>query len=169
MRRRRRRSEVFHYPVPIGGHPGHGYIDVDGREQWFHPADRDLRDLYLAAAQSTLLTFKELYNAMAQVVFGANDAHSNGLDRSAWKKLKRKIAAGYAEAKQDAALLKLPLPLEEAVAIWKRSCEALRLIAELTGDPAERQAILNDVAESERRMSERIELHRQRYEERRSA
>ena len=60
-------------------------------------------------------------------------------------------------------------PGPEAFEIWERSCDQLRLIADLVRDPAKREAILEQVAESERRMADRIALHRQQYEERKAA
>jgi hypothetical protein len=82
--------------------------------------------------------------------------------------VRRLWAEKIAEARRDADLLKLPLPVEEAFSIWQRSCAGLRLVAENDPNPEKRQALLDAVAESERRMAERIELHVRKYEERKN-
>jgi hypothetical protein len=82
--------------------------------------------------------------------------------------VRRLWAEKIAEARRDADLLKLPLPVEEACSIWQRSCAGLRLVAENDPNPEKRQALLDAVAESERRMAERIELHVRKYEERKN-
>jgi hypothetical protein len=73
-----------------------------------------------------------------------------------------------AEAKTDATLLGLPLPFAEAVAVWQRSCAHMRLAADLDPDPDRRQALHDLVDASERRMAERLALHRQRHEARKN-
>jgi hypothetical protein len=129
-RRRSRKSEVVCWPVPIGDHC---YRDVNGNIVDLGHDLPGVRDLYLAVARSTLTTFQEIFEAMYEIVYDPRGSHHEG--PSAWQKLRRKIVAGHEEAKRDAALLKLPLPVEEAFAIWRRSCDNLRLCADLTPDP----------------------------------
>jgi hypothetical protein len=150
---RRHRELIFpHATSPTS------YRDVTGNEVVFDPVidDDPERDcaLFLAVAQSTLANFSKIWNAMTLIV---DDRKSN---------VRRLWAEKIAEARRDADLLKLPLPVEEAFAIWQRSCAGLRLVAENDPNLSRRQELLDVVAESERRMAERMELHVRKYEER---
>jgi hypothetical protein len=60
------------------------------------------------------------------------------------------------QAKVDAAVLKVGAPVEDAFAIWQRSCSGLRLLAELDPDRSRAQQLLDDVVKSEARMNEMI-------------
>jgi hypothetical protein len=124
------------------------------------------RDLFLAVAQSTLCNFQEIWITMAHIVYGPPD--HRGAFHTIPPQIKQLLAEKMAEAKTDAALLEMPLPFAEALAVWQRSCAHMRLAADLTADPDRRQALLDVVAASERRMEERLALHRQRYEERKN-
>ena len=57
-----------------------------------------------------------------------------------------------AEAKRDRDLLKLPLPVDEALAIWVRERDRLRHVASLITDPAKRQRIVAFLEEQEAAM-----------------
>lgn len=133
------------------------YIDIDGREPCFGGDDQEFfRDLFLAVAQATLLNFGQIWCAMELAIDKRKDDA-----RQLW-------AERFAEAKTDAALLRLPLPVEEAFEIWRRSCAGLRFVAENDPDPEKRQELLDAVAQSEARMAERIEQHIQKYETRKN-
>ena len=142
------------------------YTDVDGREVMFTGDDPTLdRDLYLAVAQSTLANFREIFDAMTAILYPhcPPDGPFDSPD------IKQFLAEKTTEARTDAALLKLRLPVEEAFAIWQRSCAGLRLCASLEPDPVKRRELLDAVSQSEARMSERCEQHLRRYEERKAA
>ena len=111
------------YPHAVGPN---AYIDVDNSAVIFTGDDPTLdRDLYLAVAQSTLANFREIFTAMTAIVYphcppeGPFDAPD----------IKQLLAEKTNEASTDAALLKFQLPVEEAFAIWQRSCADLRLCA----------------------------------------
>jgi hypothetical protein len=147
-------------PYAVGSN---AYIDVDGRAVIFTGDDPTLdRDLYLACAQSTLANFREIFSVMTAILF----PHCPPEGPFEPMNVKKLLAEKMAEAKTDAALLNFPLPVAEAYAVWQRSCAHLRLCADLTPNPAERQELLDAIAESERRMEERIALHVRKYEER---
>jgi hypothetical protein len=162
----RRHRPVICYPTAIDAV---SYRQSDGEIISFrgsgYPDKTLMRDLYLAVAQNTFMTCEEIFHAMLEIVCDPENA-ARGKFTSASPKIQRQIAAGHAQAKADAEALNLPLSGPEAFEIWERSCDQLRLVADLIPDPAKRQAILEQVEESERRMAARIELHRQRYEER---
>jgi hypothetical protein len=150
------------FPHAIGRN---AYIDVDGRAVIFEGDDpTGDRDLYLAVAQSTLLNFRRIFDAMTAILY----PHCPPDGPFEPPDIKRLLADKTAEAQSDAALLKLPLPVEEAFEIWKRSCDGLRLCAELDPDPVKRQELLDAVAASERRMAQRCEQHIQKYEARKN-
>jgi hypothetical protein len=101
---RRHRELIFpHATSPTS------YRDVTGNEVVFDPVidDDPERDcaLFLAVAQSTLANFSKIWNAMTLIV---DDRKSN---------VRRLWAEKIAEARRDADLLKLPLPVEEAFAL----------------------------------------------------
>jgi hypothetical protein len=151
-------------PYAVGSN---AYIDVDNRAVIFEGDDpTGDRDLYLAVARSTLLNFRRIFDAMTAIVYP--HCPPDGPFEPVPPNVKKLIADGMAEAQTHAALLKLPLPVDEAYQIWARSCAHLRLCAELAPNPAERQELLDAVAASERRMAERIELHVRKYEERKN-
>jgi hypothetical protein len=151
------------FPHAIGRN---AYIDVDGRAVIFEGDDpTGDRDLYLAVAQSSLLNFLEIFTAMTAIVY----PHCPPGGPFEPPDIKQLLVEKMREAQRDAALLKRPLPVEEAFEVWKRSCDGLRLCAELDPNPEKRQELLDAVAASERRMAERMELHLRRYEDRKAA
>ena len=147
------------------------YRDVNGMVVTFRPPscvsdpERE-RDLFLAVAQATLCNFGEIWITMAHLVWGLPD--HRGVFHSTPPEIKQLLAEKIAEAKTDEALLHLPLPLGEAVAVWQRSCAHLRLAADLEPDPDRRQALHDLVDASERRMEERMEDHVRKYEARKN-
>jgi hypothetical protein len=162
---RRKRNELS-WPHAVGDYC---YSDVNGSIVSFR-AMRDPeveRDLFLAVAQSTLLNFKEIWRAMALIVFP--DQRPDGTLHAVPPKIKHLLDEKMIEAKADAELLKLPLSVSEAYAVWARSCDHMYLAADLTRDSDRRKAILEAVAASERRMEERIALHVRRHKERKGA
>jgi hypothetical protein len=139
------------YPHPVGAN---AYIDVDGRAVIFTGDDpTGDRDLYLAVAQSTLCNFLEIFSVMTAIVYP--DAPPGGPYTPTPPRLNRVIE----QAKVDAAVLKIGAPVEEAFAIWQRSCSGLRLLAEHDPDPERAQQLLDDVVKSEARMNEMIARH----------
>jgi hypothetical protein len=72
-----------------------------------YPDKTLMRDLYLAVAQNTLMTCEEIFRAMLEIVCDPESA-ARGKFTSASPEVKRQIAAGHAEAKANAELLKLP-------------------------------------------------------------
>jgi hypothetical protein len=103
---------------------------------------------------------------MAHLVYGQPD--HRGAFHTVPPKIKQLLDEKMIEAKTDAVLLGLPLPFAEAVAVWQRSGAHMRLAADLALDPDRRQSLLDLVSASERRMEERLALHRQRHEERKN-
>jgi hypothetical protein len=135
------------------------YCDVDGNDVFFTGDDPvGDRDLYLAVAQSTLLNFLEIFTVMTAIIYP--DAPPGGPYTPTPPSLNRVIE----QAKCDASVLKCGAPIEEAFAIWQRSCSGLRLLASHDPNPTSRQAMLDAVAASEARMDAAI----QKYEERKA-
>jgi hypothetical protein len=151
------------FPYAVGRN---AYIDVDNRAVIFTGDDpTGDRDLYLAIAQATLCNFWEIFSVMAAIVYP--HCPPEGPFEFVPPQIKERLREGMTQARKDEMrLTRFTIPVTEAFEIWARSCSALRFSAEIEPDPQKRQAILDTVAESERRMEARMELHRQRYEER---
>ena len=169
LRRRRQQPPVFHYPRALNHrNGGYGYVDIDGNEIWFKGDDQEMyRDLYLAVAQSTLVNFREIWNAMVLIIYG-NEAEEGAFAQptpTMPSTIKKLFAEKAEQAKCDASVLTCGAPLEEAFAIWQRSGDGLRLLAEHDPNPARAQQLFAEVAESEARMDAVIQKHCHRESE----
>jgi hypothetical protein len=153
----RRRKLI--YPYATGRH---SYVDPTGQENTFVGDDPEVyRDLYLAVAQSTLATHKEIWEAAHMIAFGPSARTPYGWSTNTPEELKQPIA----ESRRDSASLDRPnLPLSELIDIWERSLTHLRLLAKHCHKREDREAILEQVADSERRMAERVGRYRARVE-----
>ena len=151
------------YPYASGPH---SYVDPTGREITFRGDDPEIyRDLYLAVSQSTLATFKEIWELAHLIAFGPGAKNPDG----SWTtNIPPELKQPIAQAKRDAVSIDRPdLPLPEAFDIWERACAHLRLLAEHCPKPADRDDILKKVAESERRMEESYAKYQRKMEEKR--
>jgi hypothetical protein len=155
--KRRGRRKALIYPYASGPH---SYVDPSGHEATFHGDTPEVfRDLYLAVSQSTLATFKEIWEVAHMIAYGPECRNPDG----SWT-LNKKLKQSFAQSKNDAVSLDRPnLPLSDLIDIWERSCAHLRLLAEHY--PAERDAILKKVEESERRLAELTAKYRAKVEE----
>jgi hypothetical protein len=159
MTRKRRRP-------PYASGP-HSFVDPTGCEITFCGDEPEVyRDLYLAVSQNTLATFKEIWELAHMIAYGPEAKNPDG----SWTatNISPELKQAFAQSKLDAVSFDRPdLPLPEALAVWERACTHLRLLAEHR--PADREAILKRVAESERRMAEKIAKHREKVEEKQGA
>jgi hypothetical protein len=162
MTRRGQRKPLI-YPYASGPH---SFVDPSGRETTFRGDDPEvLRDLYLAVSRSTLATFKEIWELAHMILYGPEAKTPYG-----WSTIPPELKQPIAQAKLDAASLDRPnLPLQELFEIWERARAHLRLFAKYYPEHEDRDAILKQIAESERRMAERIAKYRKKMEEKRGA
>jgi hypothetical protein len=103
-----------------------------------------LSHLEVAARHS--MTIKELYRMVRVAILGPA-ALDDDFDP---------FAQPLSEAERDRDLLKLSLPPEEALAIWKRSRDDLRRVVDATTDPAKRAQLEKFLTEREAAMANLI-------------
>jgi hypothetical protein len=115
-----------HRRDPITGE-GYTFVDPNGRTEW--TAQR-----YYELATRHLISFKAIFKMVAAVLQGYYD-------------LQAELEAMRKELERDEDLLRLKLPIKEALAIWCRAREGLLRLAELF--PDRRKKIVAQVAENE--------------------
>jgi len=95
---------------------------VDGSAVTFVGDIAEVACLHCELAARYWITIKEVYRMVRVAVFGPMAVDDEFNPDKELEKLGR-------QAEQDHELLKLPLPLDEAMAIWERSRDLLRLLA----------------------------------------
>jgi hypothetical protein len=154
-----RRGRRLIYPYASGPR---SYVDPAGHTINFGGDTPEVyRDLYLAVSRSTLETFNVIWEAAHMIVYGPQAKTANG-----WTTIPPELKEPMAQAKLDAASLAHPLPLSDAFEIWERARAHLRLLAEYS---PERDEILRQIAESERRVQESYAEYQRKMEERKGA
>lgn len=106
---------------------------------------------HLEVAARHWMTIKEVYRMVRVAILGpaALDDDFDPFAQSLFAQL-------LGEAECDRELLKLSLPPEEALAIWKRSRDGLRRVVDATTDPAKRARLEKFLIEREAAMANLI-------------
>jgi hypothetical protein len=97
---------------------------VDGASvSWDEAFGDNLPWMYWDLARRHQITIAELYKVTSVILWGP-DSLNNPVEP--WAELQER----QHQAEIDAELLKLPMPVEQALKIWDRNCEGLRWLAE---------------------------------------
>lgn len=124
---------------------------VDGSGVTFTGPDHEkIARLHWEVAARYLITIAEVYRMARVAVFGPEALDDEFNPFAEIEELQR-------EGEQDSNLLKLALPIDEALAIWERNWEGLRFIAARTTDPEKRARIDYFLGEREAAMARLIE------------
>ena len=128
----------------------HARDPVDGTAYFFTDEKDSARLAWLhwELAARYWITIKEAYRMVRVAVFGLMALDDEFNPDKELEKLGR-------QAEQDHELLKLPLPLDEAMAIWERSRDLLRMIAAI--NPRKRAQIKAFLAEQDAVMAGLLE------------